>query len=165
MSWSLFKTKCNVLTGPQHISKELFAQTIADAYHSCVSLHFDTLTAGGTLVNNAPKLPLLYQGILSMCTANLSSHQDVDFLKQIGPFFVQYWVGLIITGPTGVVTVLNPGTWNNIKVVQNLDFQVILNALMVACRTHIMTIQGQYVSSVVPGVTSPWSGALLQSMP
>lgn len=165
MSWSLFKTKCNVLTGPQHTSKELFAQTIASAYHQCITLHFDSMTAGGKVVNNAPKLPALYQGILSMCTANLASHQDVDFLKQIGPFFVQYWVGIVIVGPTGTVTVLNPGTWNNVKVDQNFDFQIILNALIIACRTHIMSLQGQYVSSVVPGVTAPWSGALLQSLP
>lgn len=165
MSWSLFKTKCNVLTGPQHISKELFAQTIADAYHQAVSLHFDSMTAGGKLINNAPKLPLLYQGILSMCTANLASHQDVDFLKQIGPFFVQYWIGLTIIGPTGTVIVTSPGQWNNIKVIQNQNFQIILNALIVSCRTHIMTLTGTYTSSVVPGVVSPWSGALLQSLP
>jgi hypothetical protein len=165
MSWSLFKTKCNVLTGQQHVSKEQFAQTIASAYHQCVTLHFDTMTAGGKIINNAPKLPILNQQILAVCTANLASHADVDFLKQIGPAFVSYWVGIIISGPTGVVTVLNPGQWNNIKVPPNTNFQIILNALMLACRTHIMTISGQYVSSVVPGVVSPWSGALLQSLP
>lgn len=165
MSWSLFKTRCNVLTGNQHVSKELFAQTIANAYHECVSLHFDSMTAGGKLVNNAPKAPILYQQILSVCTANLASHQDVDFLKQIGPAFVQYWIGLAIIGPTGISTVMNPGTWANIKVVQNFNFQIILNALVVACRTHIMTLSGQYVSTVVPGVTAPWSGAMLQSLP
>lgn len=165
MSWSLFKTKCNVLTGQQHVSKEQFAQTISSAYHQCISLHFDTITGGGKIVNNAPKLPLLNQQILSICTANLASHQDVDFLKQIGPFFVAYWTGLIITGPLGTVTVLNPGQWNNIKVVQNNNFQIILNALMLSCRTHIMTLTGTYVSSVVPPTTTPWSGALLQSLP
>lgn len=165
MSWSLFKTKCNVLTGPQHISKELFAQTIADAYHQAVTLHFDSMTAGGKIINNAPKLPALYQGILSICSANLASHQDVDFLKQIGPFFIQYWIGLSILGPTGTVVVTSPGQWNNIKVMQNFDFQIILNALIIACRTHIMTVQGIYTSSVLPSVTSAWSGALLQSMP
>lgn len=165
MSWSLFKTKCNVLTGQQHVSKEQFAQTIASAYHQCVTLHFDTMTAGGKIVNNAPKLPILNQQILAVCTANLASHADVDFLKQIGPAFVSYWIGIVISGPTGVVTVLNPGQWNNIKVPPNTNFQIILNALMLACRTHLMTLQGQYVSTVVPGVVSPWSGALLQSLP
>lgn len=165
MSWSLFKTKCNVLTGPQHISKELFAQTIADAYHQAVTLHFDSMTAGGKLVNNAPKLPMLYQGILSMCTANLASHQDVDFIKQIGPYFVNYWVALSIIGPTGSVIVTSPGQWQNVKVVQNTNFEIILNALIAACRTHIMTLQGVYTSSVLPSVTSQWSGALFKSLP
>lgn len=165
MSWSLFKTKCNVLTGQQHVSKEQFAQTIASAYHQCVTLHFDTMTAGGKIVNNAPKLPILNQQILAVCTANLASHADVDFLKQIGPAFVSYWIGIVISGPTGVVTVLNPGQWNNIKVPPNTNFQIILNALMLACRTHLMTLQGQYVSTVAPGIVSMWSGALLQSLP
>lgn len=165
MSWSLFKTKCAVLTGPQHISETQFAQVIADAYHSAVTLHFDSMTAGGKLINNAPKLPILQQQIQVWCTANLTASGEVDFLKQIGPAFVQYWIGLSILGPTGSVQVLNPGTWNNIKVVQNFDFQIILNALILSCRTHIMTVQGIYTSSVVPGVTSPWSGALFQSLP
>jgi len=165
MSWSLFKTKMNVLTGPQHISREQFAQTIADAYHQAVTLHFDTMTAGGKLVNNAPKYPVLYQSILSDCTANNNSHQDIDFLKQLGVHIRTYWIGLIITGPTGVVTVTSTGSWMNIKVVQNYNFEIILNAMIVACRTHIMTLTGQYVSSVVPGVVSPWSGAMLQSLP
>lgn len=160
----MFKTKCNVLTGQQHVSKEQFAQTIASAYHQCVSLHFDTMSGGGKLTNNAPKLPILNQQILAVCTANLASHADVDFLKQIGPAFVNYWVGLVIVGPCGTSTVLNPGQWNNVKVPPNLDFQIILNALMISCRTHIMTLQGQYVSSILP-VTSTWSGALLQSLP
>lgn len=165
MSWSLFKTKCNVLTGPQHISKELFAQTIADAYHQAVTLHFDSMTAGGKIINNAPKLPALYQGILSMCSANLASHQDVDFLKQIGPFFVQYFVGIQIIGPTGSVIVTSPGQWQNVKVVQNTNFEIILNALMMSCRTHIMTVQGIYTSSILPSVVTPWSGTFLQSLP
>lgn len=165
MSWSVFKAKCNVLTGNQHVSKELFAQTISDAYHTCVSMHFETLTAGGVLVNNAPKLPVLYQQIESICTANLASHEDVDFLKQIGPFFISYWTGLAIAGPTGTVAVTSPGTWQNIKVVQNFDFQIILNALMISCRTHLTTLSGIYTSTVLPGVVSPWAGSLLVALP
>lgn len=165
MSWSLFKTKCAVLTGPQHISKEQFAFTIADAYHQAVTLHFDTLTAGGVLVNNAPKFPILYQNILTQCNANLVSHQEIDFLKQIGPAILSYHAGGIIVGPTGTVTITSPGSWNNIKIEQNFDFQILLNAMIISFRTHIMTMSGVYVSSVVPGVTSVWSGALFTSLP
>ena len=161
----MFKTKCNVLTGQQHVSKEQFAQTIASAYHQCVSLHFDTMSGGGKLTNNAPKLPILNQQILAVCTANLASHADVDFLKQIGPAFISYWTGgLTMAGPCGTSTVLNPGQWNNVKVPPNLDFQIILNALMISCRTHIMTLTGTYISNTLP-ISTPWSGGLLTSLP
>lgn len=165
MSWSLFKIRCNVLTGNPHVTTQLFANTIASAYHECMTLHFDSLTAGGKLVNNAPKLPLLQQSILTFAETNRQNTADVDFLKQIGPAFVTYWTGLIIVGPTGTSTVINPGQWNNLKVPPNDNFQIIMSNLIAACRAHIMTITGQYVSTVVPGVTSPWSGALFQSMP
>lgn len=165
MSWSLFKTQCNVLTGNPHVTVELFAQTISSAYNTCMSVHFDSLTAGGILTNNAPKLPLLNQQILSICKANLASGQDVDFLAQIGPAFISYWTGLNILGPTGTVIITSPGTWTNLKVPPNQNFQIILNNLEIACRTHLMTLVGTYTSSVVPGVVSPWSGALFTSLP
>lgn len=165
MSWSVFKTKCAVLTGNQHVSRELFSQTISSAYNTCISMHFDTLTAGGHTINNAAKLPALYNGILGICNANMAAQTDVNFIAQIGPLFQAYWAGIVIVGPTGTVTVLSPGTWQGPKVVQNFDFQILLNVLILTARTHIMTLTGTYVSSVVPGVTSPWSGAMLQSLP
>ena len=154
-----------VLTGQQHISVPQFAQTISDAYHQTVSLHFDTMTAGGVLINNVPKFPILYQQILAQCNANLASQSEIHLLNQIGPFIQSYWTGLVITGPTGVVTILSPGTWVGVPVVQNFDFNIMLNMMMTCFRTHIMTLTGQYVSTVVPGVTAPWSGALFQSLP
>lgn len=165
MSWSLFKVRCNVLTGNPHVTTQLFANTIASAYHECMMLHFDSLTAGGKLTNTAPKLPLLQQQILTFCEANRQNPNDLDLLQQIGPSFIQYWTGAVIIGPTGITSVINPGSWTNLKVPPNTNFQIILNNLIVACRTHIMTITGQYVSTVIPSVTSPWSGALFQSMP
>lgn len=165
MSWSLFKTRCNVLTGNPHVTMELFAQTIASAYSDCMSMHFDSMTAGGVLVNNVPKMPILNQQILQVCQMNLQSGADVDFLAQIGPAFVNYHVGLIWTGPTGTNTTVSPGVWSNVKIPPNQNFQVILNALEVACRTHLMTITTLYVSSVVPGVTAPSTGALFQCLP
>lgn len=154
-----------VLTGQQHISVPQFAQTIADAYHQAVSLHFDTLTAGGVIINNAPKFPILYQQLLAQCNANLASQSEVHILLQMGPMILNYWTGLIITGPTGTVTLTSPGIWAGLPVVQNMNFDIILNAMISCFRTHIMTTMGIYVSTVVPGVTSPWSGALLQCMP
>jgi len=165
MSWSLFKTQCNVLTGNPHVTTQLFASTIANAYHTCMSLHFDTLTGGGVLVNNAPKLPALQSSILQFCELNRQTTADVDLLKQLGPSFLLYWTGLIFTGPTGTNTVTSPGSWSNVKTPPNTNFQIILTNLEMACRTHLMTISTLYVSTVVPGVTSVGSGALFVCMP
>jgi len=165
VSWSLFKTQCNVLTGNPHVTTQLFASTIANAYHSCMSLHFDSMTGGGVLTNNAPKLPVLEQSILQYCELNRQSTADVDLLQQLGPSFILYWTGLIFAGPLGTNTVVSPGQWSNVKTPPNTNFQIILTNLEMACRTHLMTITGLYVSSVVPGVTSPSSGALFQCLP
>lgn len=165
MSWSLFKTQCNVLTGNPHVTTQLFASTIANAYHSCMSLHFDSMTGAGVLTNNAPKLQILQQSILQYCELNRQSTADVDLLQQLGPSFILYWTGLIFVGPLGTNTVVSPGTWANVKTPPNTNFQIILTNLEMACRTHIMTITGLYVSSVVPGLTSPSSGAAFLCLP
>lgn len=130
-----------------------------------MNLHFDSMTAMGVLTNNAPKLPILTQQILTIAESNRQTTADIDFLQQIGPAFVAYHAGGIIIGPTGTTTITSPGNWSNLKVPPNTNFQVILSNLEMACRTHLMTLVGVYVSSVVPSVTSPWSGALFQSMP
>lgn len=166
MSWSLFKTKCMVLTGQQHISVPQFAQTISDAYHQAISLHFDSMTAGGKLVNNAPKFPILYQQILAQCNANLASQSEIHLLNQIGPFIQSYWTGLTILGPTGTVVITSPGVYVGVPVVQNLDFNIMLDMMVLTFRTHLMTLTGIYTSSVVPGLVVPtWSGALLVALP
>lgn len=165
MSWSLFKTQCNVLTGNPHVTTQLFANTIANAYHTCMSLHFDSMTGAGVLTNNAPKLPLLTQTILQYCELNRQSTADVDLLQQIGPAFISYHLGGLIVGPTGTVVVSSGGTWSNIKTPPNTNFQIILNNLQIACMVHLTTLVGTYTSTIIPGVVSPWSGALFVAMP
>lgn len=165
MSWSLFHTKCMALTGMTHVSRVQYSQIMSSAYHESVVRHFDTLTAGGRVINTSPKLPLLNQGFLATCEMNLQQHQGVNWLQQIGKYIISYWTGAIIVGPTGTVTVTSPGSWLGPPVVQNLDFNIILYTFEAAARIHIMSLTGIYVSSVVPGVTSPWSGALLQTIP
>jgi hypothetical protein len=154
-----------VLTGQTHISRQQFAQTISDAYNQTILLHFDSLTAGGKVVNSAPKLLPLYNGILTVCEMNIHQHNQVNFLQQLGPYIQTYWAGIIIVGPTGTVTVTSPGSFTGIPVPPNNNFNIILNAMIAAFKIHIMTLVGTYVSSVVPGVVSPWSGAMLQTIP
>lgn len=166
MSWSVFKAKCNVLTGNPHVTPELFAFTIADAYVTCISMHFDSMSGMGVVTTFAPKLPLLQQQILMNCNLNRQSHADIDLLGQVGPAFVNMWPGEIIIGPTGITTVTSGGTWSNTKVPPNTNFQVILNALVAACRVHLTTLTGTYVSTViVPPPTVPWTGALFSCLP
>lgn len=165
MSWSLFKTKCMVLVGNTHTSVPMFAQTIADAYHQAVTLHFDTMTAGGKLVNNSPKFPILYQQILQQCQVNIQQHNQIQLIQQLKGIIENYYVGLSILGPTGTVSITYPGNFIGVPVTQNNNFNIMLDAMVLSFRTHIATLQGIYTSSVVPGVTAPWSGALLQSLP
>lgn len=153
-----------VLVGGTHISVPQFAQTIADAYHTSVSLHFDSMTGGGRITNNAPKLPILTQQILQQCQANMSTHSQIQLIQQIGPMIMNYWVGISIIGPLGSVAVLSPGSFVGIPVIQNNDFNVMLDAMVMSFKTHLLTITGIYVSSILP-VTSPWSGAMLQCLP
>jgi hypothetical protein len=154
-----------VLTGQQHVSKEQFAQTVSSAYNQVVLLHFDSMTAGGKVVNSAPKLMPLYQGVLSICNLNIQQHNQTNFLQQLAPHIQTYWAGIIITGPTGIVTVTSPGSFTGIPVLPNNNFNILLNAMIAAFRIHILTLTGQYVSSVVPGLVSPWSGIFLQTIP
>lgn len=165
MSWSVFKAKCNVLTGNPHVTPELFAFTIADAYVTCISMHFDSMSGMGVVTTFAPKLPLLQQQILMYCNLNRQSTADVDFLAQVGPAFVSMWSGEIILGPLGTTVVSSPGSWSSLKVMPNTNFQIILNALVISCRTHLMTLSGTYTSSVLPGVVSVWNGSLLSCLP
>lgn len=164
MSWSLFQAKCSVLTGKQHVSRRQFARTLSNAYHQSVVRHIDIVTAGGRIVGRNPQT--LFQGILSICEKNLRSpERNINFLQQIEPFIYAYWAGTVITGPTGVVIVTSTGKWIAPYVKQNYNFNVLINAMSNVARIHIMTLLGTYTSTVVTGLTTPWSGYSLQTIP
>lgn len=168
MSWSLFHTECLALTGMTHVSRVQYAQRMSQAYHNCVMRHFDTLTAGGVVVNTVVNLPTLFQGFLQVCNQNLTHHRQVNWVQQIGRYIQLYWAGAIIVGPTGFVNVTSTGSWVSVPVVPNLDFNMILYAFEVAARIHLMTLTGIYTSTVViipPPMTTPWSGAMMQTFP
>ncbi len=164
MSWQLWETEMGALTGKQHVSREQYSQVIASAYHNCILRHFDSMTAGGKAIGMGGKLQPLYEGILNMCNANIGSHNQVNFVQQLQPLIMQYWAGGVIAGPTGVVTVLSPGTFISPMVSPNLDFKIILKVYGGCFRTHLATLTGTYVSSVVPGLVTPWSGGFLQTI-
>jgi len=154
------------LIGKQHVSRFEFSLTLATAYHECVLRHYDAFTAGGVVINTAPKIQALYQGILQIAEMNRKSHKDVNFVQQIEPYIYVYWTGAVIIGPTGIVNVTSPGSWVSIHIKQNFDFNVILYAFESAARIHLATLTGIYTSTVIqPPITTPWSGASLQTFP
>lgn len=153
------------LTGMQHVSRTQFANKFATAYHNSVMRHFDAMTAGGVVINTAPNVPMLSQGFLSICEQNMSQHNQINWIGQIGKYVKLYWTGGIITGPTGIVNITSPGGWMAPPVVQNYDFNIILWTFEATARVHIMSLIGIYTSTVVPGVVTPWSGATLQTIP
>ncbi len=161
MSWSIFFTECMALTGMRHVSRTQYARTLATAYHSCVDRHFETMTGGGKITNAQSKYDALYRGFLRMCDQNLGGHAEVNWIAQVGVYCKAYWPGLIIVGPTGIVTVSSQGTWLAPKLKQNFDFRIIIYSLIATARVHIKTVTGTYVSTVLPAVTAPWSGALM----
>jgi hypothetical protein len=94
----------------------------------------------------------------------MNQYNNINWVQQIGKYITQYWAGAIIIGPTGIVNVTSTGTWKAPPVKQNYDFNIILWLFEATARIHIMTLVGTYTSTVLPGVVSPWSGALFQSV-
>lgn len=166
MSWQLFRSSMGVLTGNQHVSHDQFSDVLSKSYHECVLRHVDMMTGGGAVIGADSKLKPLKEGILSICEQNLSSGGDPHFLEQLTPFLYAYWAGLTVIGPIGVVAITGTGTYTSPKVVQNLDFNIILTHMVTSYRVHISTLIGIYTSTVIltPLLVCPWSGGSLQTM-
>lgn len=164
MSWSLFRSEINALTGMQHVSRIQYAQVIAKAYNGLVGRLFEQLTAGGTVIGYQAGLPGLISGIHNTTEMNLGQHKMPNFFSQIAPYIYIYWAGKVIVGPTGIVNVLNTGRFKGPVIKQNLTFQIWINTFIAVCRVHLMTLQGTYINNIT-GITTPWSGVLLQTTP
>lgn len=164
MSFSLFKSQISALTGRQHVSRIQFAETIAKAYNGLVTRAFETVTGGGKVVAPITGLPGLIAGIYSITEQNLHQHNEVNFFSQIAPYFKMYWVGKQIIGPTGFVVINNTGQYKGPMIKQHFNFEIWVNIFVACCATHIMTLSGTY-TTYAWGVTTPWSGALLVSLP
>lgn len=164
MSYQLFRSELNALTGLQHVSRIQFAQIVGNAYNNLVMNHQETLTAGGKVVGAPARLPALISGIHSITESNLYQHKTVNFFSQIAPFIYSYWAGQIIPGPTGIVTLANVGQFRGPIIKQNLNFQIWISTFAAVCFTHIQTLAGTYLNTVT-GLTTPWAGALLITTP
>lgn len=164
MSWALFRSQINALTGMQHVSRNQFAQVIGKAYNGLVGRTTEQLTAGGKVIGYQAGLPGLIQGIYSTTERNLRQHKMPNFFSQIAPYIYMYWSGKTIIGPTGVVVINSTGRFKGPIIKQNLTFQIWINIFIAVCRVHLLTLQGTYTNNIT-GFTTPWSGGLLLTTP
>lgn len=164
MSWALFRSQINALTGMQHVSRIQFAQVIGKAYNGLVGRTTEQLTAGGKVIAHDAGLPGLIQGIYSTTEMNLGQHKMPNFFSQIAPYIYIYWTGKVIIGPTGVVAISNTGRFKGPVIKQNLTFQIWINVFIAVCRVHLLSLKGTYTNNIT-GITTPWSGGLLLTTP
>lgn len=160
MSWPVFQAEMMALTGNPHTTTNKFAQTLAKAYHKQIASHIDTISGGGKVIIPGGKDITLYQDIYRILTQNSTSHNEINFIEQIGPAILKYWVGGGCIGPAGASTITSTGTWTPTPLPKNLDFRIIVLALITTCQLHILTLQGLHTIITPPGVV-PWTGSFL----
>lgn len=165
MSWQLAYTKCLALTGKQHITIEKFADVLAGAYDDVAKLHMDVIT--GTSVSafiDPGRKQLLKQGIITEMNKNLlGGDNNTNLLQQFAPYIQQYWAGIQLIGPNGIVSITYPGIWINPWIKQNNNFIIMVVAFIVCAVLQILTMVGIYASTIIPGLVSPWSGLSLRT--
>lgn len=164
MSYQLLKAELNLNLKVQHTDQTKFARTIANAYNSFISRHYEIMSAGGQFVAISAGLPVLTAGLVAKFSANLAQHNDVNLFDQMEPLIKAYWTGQICIGSAGMVTITNAGIFKGPIIPQNMDLQVFISTFIGVVSAHLLTLQGQYVNFYT-GVTSPWSGALLKTIP
>lgn len=175
MSWTTAKYDILASIPKQHTSTDLFASTLSRAYQSAIERHNDSISLsllGAPGPFNDPVVLskagqfAMYQYILSICNSNLTHDKELIFLQQIGPAIIQYWsVPHVIIGATGVTTITSPGVWTPFYVSQNtLSLSVLVDWFVTCCRAHLITLTGIYVNNTT-GITTPWTGAALLSVP
>lgn len=158
MSWEVFKSEVLTLSGNPHVTEQLFASTVANAYNSCMSRHIETLSGGGAMIGLSARTPILEQSILSRIQQNVQSHQEINIIEQIGPYIQNYWKGATYIGPAGSGVITSTGTWTPTPLPKNLDFRVFVNAFVISARAHILSMVGVHTMFTPPGATVPWSG-------
>lgn len=164
MSYSLFQTELSMKLQKQHTDTTKFARTIATAYDNLISRYFEILSGGGQFIAIKAGLPGLIAGLTARFAANLQQHNDVNIFNQMGPLVQAYWTGQVCIGAAGMVTITSPGTFKGPIIPQNNSLQIFISTLMGVVSTHLLTLQGIY-TNFYTGATSPWSGALLQTIP
>lgn len=166
MSYRLFKAECMKSLRPAHSNKYKQAITIARAYNNLVLNHIETVSGGGKFISGGLRIPLLIAGmqLVFETQRRAGSYKKINIFNLIGPVIRLYWMGQVCIGPTGTVIVTNPGVFKGPHIPNNKSIDGFMKIFMGVIRTHLITISGSY-TNFYTGLTTPWSGALLKSLP
>jgi hypothetical protein len=166
MSYKLFKAECMATLYPPHSNKFKQAITMSRAYNNLVLNHVESVSGGGRFVSGALKIPLLIAGMQLVFEAQrrAGSYKKINIFNLLGPVIKLYWTGQVCVGPTGTVIVTNTGVFKGPPIPNNKSVDGFMKIFMGVIRTHILTLTGTY-TNFYTGLTTPWTGALLQSLP
>lgn len=165
MSYKLFKAECMSSLSPKHNNLFKPAITISRAYNNLVLNHLEPMTGGGKFLTGGFRIPLLIAGLQLVFEAQRrNGWVPVNMFTLMSPIFKLYWQGNVAAGPTGVVIITNPGIFKGPKVPPNTSVDGFMKIFMGVLRVHIKTLSGTY-TNFYTGVTTPWSGAMLRSLP
>jgi hypothetical protein len=151
---------------PAHGDNYRQAITIARAYNNLVLNHIETVSGGGKFVSGGVRIPLLIAGmqLVFETQRRAGSYKKINIFNLISPVIKLYWMGQICVGPTGTVIVTNSGVFKGPHIPNNKSIDGFMKIFMGVIRTHLLTITGTY-TNFYTGLTTPWSGALLKSLP
>ncbi len=166
MSYKLFKAECMSTLFPPHTNKFIQAITMSRAYNNLILNHVESLSGGGRFVAGGIKIPLLIAGMQLVFEAQrrAGAYAPINIFSLISPVIKLYWLGQVCVGPTGTVVVTNTGVFKGPKIPNNKSRDGFMKIFQGVVRTHILTLSGTY-TNFYTGLTTPWSGAVLQSLP
>lgn len=126
-------------------SKTAFAKKLAKIYISFIKELKEPNT--GNLKNIGPLDEFnLRMSIQKVCNNNIQSNKKVDFLEQIGPIFLNFWAGTIITGNNGITIINNPGKWTKRQVHENLNPNIFIENFEKNSIEQLNTIGGEFIN-------------------
>jgi hypothetical protein len=166
MSYKLFKAECMKSLRPTHFDKYRQAITIARAYNNLIVNHIETVSGGGKFITGGLRIPLLIVGmqLVFETQRRAGAYAKINIFSLISPIIKLYWFGQVCVGPTGTVIVTNTGVFKGPRIPNNRSVDGFMKIFMGVIRTHLLTITGTY-TNFYTGLTTPWSGALLRSLP
>tara|TARA_Y100000389_G_C17447490_1_gene512527 strand:- start:1997 stop:2494 length:498 start_codon:yes stop_codon:yes gene_type:complete len=165
MSYLAFKAE--VLSGLQtaHTDKQRASRVLSIAYVNLISRHMELLTGGGTVLGMPLQQLPLQAGLQTLFLQSYTSQTTVQSQYNMwAPYIYTAWAGQAIVGPIGAVAILNTGVWSGPPIPPNLDPRLWIDVLTAVITTHIISLSGTY-TNFFTGITTPWSGALLQTFP